>query len=327
MLLFKYVSPEAAAKVFENPRELSIRFGLPKTYNDPYELFLQPDPPLQDEEQRAFYNYFLGEVVEAPVACFSKRPDSVVMWAHYGREGAGICLAFDEDVLADQFPLSYVGDVSYSDGPAKIESGLIEYAFTTGKRRHTLRLIEIGHRAAYFMKRTDWQYESERRIVVTPDAIEDRKGILLGKINPEALRHIILGPKVEPTVKALCQERAQEWGASLLEFRIGSRTYTPFFVGPNMPAGTWSGVNFEKIAEVCAQCAEPANLAGSGICQWCDISEEAKKSGPRRSGLALSLAHGIDKGIPLAFDGLEPRGRLMAKSKQQDLNQQTEHTF
>jgi hypothetical protein len=70
-LLFKYVGPDSVPKVLESARELSIRFGLPRTYNDPYELFLEPDPPLKDEEQRAFYNYFLGKVVEAPAACFS----------------------------------------------------------------------------------------------------------------------------------------------------------------------------------------------------------------------------------------------------------------
>jgi Protein of unknown function (DUF2971) len=319
MLLFKYVSPDAAPKVFEGASELSIRFGLPKTYNDPYELFLVPYPPLEDEEQRAFYNYFLGEVVEAPVACFSKRPDSVVMWAHYGREGVGICLAFDEDALVDQFPIAYVGDITYSDGPAKVSSGIVQYAFTTGKRRHTLRLLEIGHRAAYFMKRSDWQYEAERRVVVPPDAVEDRAGVLLGKVSPEALRYIILGPRTDPVVKKLCQERSQEWSVPLIELRIGSRTFAPFFTGPYMPAGTWSGADFEKVADVCGECEEPANLSESGKCQWCDIAKEAKESAPGRSGLTLSLYYGIDKGIPLAFDGMDPRGRLVTEWRRQNL--------
>ncbi len=34
MLLFKYVSPDAAPRVFESADELFIRFGLPSTYND-----------------------------------------------------------------------------------------------------------------------------------------------------------------------------------------------------------------------------------------------------------------------------------------------------
>jgi hypothetical protein len=314
VLLFKYVSPDAAAKVLERADELSIRFGLPSTYNDPYELFLEPDPPLQDEEQRAFYNYFLGKIVEAPVACFSKKPDSVVMWAHYSREGTGISLGFDEDELVEQFPLAYVGDIAYSDGPAKISSGIIDYAFTTGKRRHTFGLLRIGHRAAYFIKRTDWEYEAERRVVVVPDAVENRNGILLGKVNPKVLRYIILGPKVGLDVRKLCQERAKDWSIPLLRLRIGSRTFKPFFTAHDMPAATWSGVDFEKVAQVCAECGEPADLLESGKCQWCDISEEAKESAPRRSLLTLSLSQGIDKGIPFEFDGMEPRGHLATES-------------
>jgi hypothetical protein len=196
----------------------------------------------------------------------------------------------------------------------------LPYAFTTAKRRHTLRLLEIGHRAAYFMKRTDWRYEGERRVVVTPGAVEDRKGVLLGKVNPEALRYIILGPKVDLDVKKVCQERARDWGIPIIELRIGSRTFAPFFTGPHMPAGTWSGVDFQKVADVCGKCGEPANLSESGKCQWCDIPEEVKDSAARRSGLSLCLYYGIDKGIPLAFDGMEPRGRLVTESRRQSLD-------
>src|SRR6478736_425775 len=277
MLLFKFVSSDAAGKVFERAGELFIRFGLPRAYNDPYELFLQPAPPLEDEGQRAFYEFFLGEVAEAPVACFSKRPDSVVMWAHYGKEGTGICLGFDEDILVDQFPVAYVGDITYADRPATLPSQLVEFAYTTGKRRHSFRLIEIAHRAAYFTKRSDWEYEAERRVVVTPDAVEDRNGILLGRISPNALRYIILGSKVSTAIKELCQVRAQEWGVSVIQMRVGSRTFTPFFTGATMPAGVWSGAGFENPAAVCGECGEPADLLESGKCQWCDISEEVKR--------------------------------------------------
>lgn len=310
MLLFKYVGPESAEKVLQCASKLSIRFGLPKSYNDPYELFLEPDQPLESEDERAFYSHFLGSVAEAPVACFSKRPDSVVMWAHYGREGAGICLAFDEDALLDQFPYAFVGDIAYSEGPAKISADLIKFAYTTAKRRHTLRLLEIGHRAAYFIKRTDWQYEAERRIVVTPDAVENRSGILLGNVDPAALRYIILGPKAGPEVEKLCRDRAKSWGVPLIQLRIGARTYAPFFTGPDMPAGVWFGSGFDKAAAVCKDCGEPASLTESGKCQWCDIDEGVKEDASRHSLLSLTLANGIDKGIPLAFDGLVPRGSL-----------------
>jgi hypothetical protein len=319
MLIFKYVSPDAAPNVLEGPNDLSIRFGLPKTYNDPYELFLQPDQPLEDEEERAFYDYFLGRVVEAPVACFSRRPESVVMWAHYGREGAGICLGFDEDALSEQFPIAYVGDIEYADGPATISVKTIKYAYTTGKRRHTLRLLEIGHRAAYFRKRTDWQYEAERRIVVTPDAVEDRNGILLGRASPEALRYLILGPRTTPSIKEVCQALAQQWGVSVIELRIGAKTFAPFFTSPEMPVRTWSGAEFERVANIRERCGEPADSLESGKCLWCNITEQTKDSAARRSLLTLSLSLGIDKGVPLAFDGMRPRGRLVTESKVQNL--------
>jgi hypothetical protein len=96
----------------------------------------------------------------------------------------------------------------------------------------------------------------------------------------------------------------------LIELRIGSRSFTPFFTAQDMPAVIWSGADFEKAARVCAECEEPAELLESSKCQWCDISEEAKDSAPRRSLLTLSLSEGIDKGIPLEFDGMEPRGHL-----------------
>lgn len=316
MLLFKYASPDAAPKVFESTDRLFIRFGLPKTYNDPYELFLEPTPPLESEELRAFYEFFLGKVVEAPVACFSRRPDSVVMWAHYGREGTGICLGFDEDTLVNQFPIAYVENITYAENPATVPSGLVEFAYTTGKRRHSLALIRVAHRAAYFTKRNDWEYEAERRIVVTSDAVENRNGVLLGGVKPDALRYIILGPKVLPTVKELCQARAKEWGVPLIELRIGSRTFAPFFTGLDMPVGIWSGETFEKVADVCGECGEPASALESGKCQWCTVTHEMIQSAARQSLLAISLALGVEEGLPLEFDGMVPRGRLVTGSSQ-----------
>jgi hypothetical protein len=314
MLIFKYISPDAVVRVLENANELSIRFGLPKSYNDPYELFLEPRPPLESEEHRAFYNYFLGKVVEAPVACFSRRPDSLVMWAHYGREGAGICVGFDEDSLVGQFPIAYVGDIEYADGPATISAGIVEYAYATGKRRHTLRLLEVGHRAAYFRKRSDWKYEAERRVVVTPDAVEDRNGVLTRRVSPGALRYIILGPRSDTSVTEISETRAREWGVSLLRLRVGARSFSPFFTGSSMLAGTWSGADFEKVANVCAACGEPAELVEAGQCQWCSISEAAKTSAPKRSLLFIAISLGVDEGIPLEFDGMLPRGRLVTES-------------
>jgi hypothetical protein len=122
MLLFKYLGPTAVAKVLPGGSHINIRFGLPKAYNDPYELFLQTDGDLGSDALRAFYEHMLGHIPQLPVTCFSRVPDCVPMWAHYAREHSGICLGFDEEELANRFPVAYIGDVDYSDSSA-VSSG------------------------------------------------------------------------------------------------------------------------------------------------------------------------------------------------------------
>ena len=152
MFLFKYVSPGAGPRVLEHNDRLLLRFGLPSTYNDPYELFLQPEEPIRSPEMRAFYDFFLGQVVQAPVTCFSRRPESVVMWAHYAQEGTGLCLGFDEGALVQQLSYCWLSDIEYVDEPATISAGMLQHAFVTGKRRHTIFLFAQAHTSAYFQK-------------------------------------------------------------------------------------------------------------------------------------------------------------------------------
>lgn len=309
MLIFKYLSPGGAAKVLEADTSLSLRFGLPRNYNDPYELFLQPSQPLADEELRAFYDFFLGSVIQAPVSCFSKKPDSVTMWAHYGEEGTGVLLGFDEDSLARDFALAYFDDVTYSDTPAKISASLIEHAFRTGKRRHSLRLLAVAHRAAFFMKRTDWQYEQERRLVVANNEVSETDGLLLAAIQPSALRFIILGARAEPKLRNLCQLRATQHQVPLLEFRIGKRHHEPFFVKKDEQLLRWAIDTFEQHADACVECGEPVEIGAGEKCSWCAISEGARGTAARRSMLVVTLHLGIDKELPLEFEGLLPKGR------------------
>jgi hypothetical protein len=309
MLLFKYLSAAGARKVLERDDALSLRFALPRTFNDPYELFLGPDTPLEEPEERAFYSFFLGEMLQAPVTCVSKRPDSVVMWAHYAQDATGICMAFEEDSFVDCFDGVFIEDVTYSDAPATVSSDVIKYAYTTGKRRHTLRLLAIANRAAYFMKRSDWQYEAERRIVVPPDAVTDRGGHLIAEISPECVQYFILGSDAPRDLQILVRKRAEAFGTSVLQLGVSRRSYAPFFVGKDSVL-RWTGASFEEADQVCSTCGEPAeDVSDDGLCEWCSISHADHHSAQLRSQLVLSLKLGIDRGVPLEFDGLVPRGK------------------
>jgi hypothetical protein len=115
MKLYKYVRPNVIGRMFEDDKVL-VRCSLPSEFNDPYELFLTVDfnvgPSLL-----AFYQDLVGTIVQTPTACFSRAPDVVPMWAHYGSEGQGAVIEFDEECIENSFPECRFGDVEYRDAP------------------------------------------------------------------------------------------------------------------------------------------------------------------------------------------------------------------
>ncbi len=310
MLLFKYLSPDAVPHVFEAAEEVTLKFGVPADFNDPYELFLQTNRPLASDEQMAFYEYFCRGLPQLPVTCFSHYPHSIPMWAHYAREGAGICIGFDEDALVQSFPAVYISDVMYSDRPAEISASAVEYAFATAKRRHTIRLISLANRAVYFTKRLEWGYEGERRLVVDQEAVIERNGSYFGRVPTLAVRSIIVGHKIDKELGTFCQTQSAARGIPLLNFCVGRRSYEPFFAQGDQCL-RWNGAAFDGNGNLCPGCGDPSQAALGKLCRWCNIDTEAHETARRRSQLSFTLHYGIDKGIPMYFDDLKPRGQAV----------------
>lgn len=86
--------------------------NLPKNYNDPFELFLSVNVKDADVEDIAYYLEILGEIPQMPTSCFSKRPDVVPMWAHYGRNHAGYAIEIEEAALAGAVSLGYIENIT-----------------------------------------------------------------------------------------------------------------------------------------------------------------------------------------------------------------------
>ena len=126
------------------------------------------------------------------MTCFAGRPDSIAMWAHYTQDCAGSCVAFYADVVADQFSEAYLADVEYSDEPATIDSTIIAWAAHTTKRRHSLMMLAEANRAAYFIKRNEWRYECEKRLVVLPSEVEEQEGVLVKRVPYSACQFLIV---------------------------------------------------------------------------------------------------------------------------------------
>ena len=202
----------------------------------------------------------------------------------------------------------YIDNVEYSNEPAKIQAGLLNYAFTTGKRRHALRVLEIAHRAAYFIKRTQWQYECERRLVVAPDDVQEKDYFFVADVGSTPLRCIIIGSEAKPALRQLCEDRAKEFDIPVYELRNGRQTYTPFFADLN-GAGVfqWDESDFQEITSLCPECNEPGATMDGGKCIWCAVDPQTQADASKRSLLFLTLSMGLEQ-LSMSFDGLKPKG-------------------
>lgn len=308
MLLFKYLSPEGAAKTLEDEACLHLRFAYPNTYNDPYELFLETDPPLDDCAERAFYDVLVGTIPQLPTTCFSHVPDSVTMWAHYCREHTGACLVIDEDALVECLEITYVEDVEYSDNPAQISAGGLSFALATGKNRHAVAVRAQAHRAAYFAKRLEWRYEQERRCIVDSRSVEDRGGHLIADIDCSTLRGLIIGARADDALHGLCEVRATEAGIPLMVFRNGRRSYQPFFTRThNDQVLVWGDGEFVETPS-CKECGEPGVLDDDGECHWCSITEGERNEAMTSNAMFLFESLGVTEPT-VEFPDLRPRGR------------------
>ncbi|HUP80610.1 MAG TPA: DUF2971 domain-containing protein, partial [Pirellula sp.] len=310
-LLFKYVGKKAAEAALKTQGQFSLRFNLPKNYNDPYELFLNTDKPLETREEIAFYECFLRELPDEAVTCFSKRPESVVMWAHYCGEGTGICLAIDENDLVNQFEQAFIDDVEYTAVPAMVSAYDVKYACTTKKNRHTEQLMRMAMRAAYFRKRADWSYEHERRLVVSKELVPEIDGRMIATFPASCLRFIILGPKAESSLVEHVVDWAGRSGISVLQMCYSRKRYQPFFTS-NDKSFEWRDGAFVSPLFRCAECMEPIEQ-DTRVCEWCQISDEDKHLALISSQFALFRMYGLATGVPLPFDTLEPKGRHYRK--------------
>ncbi len=160
MLICKYLGPDGATAALSNADAVTPRFRFPREYNDPYELYLEPERLLQKCcGMRAYFDHYLGELKQFPVSCFSHAPDSVVMWAHYGWDRKGICLIFDEDALCESFDQVLVDDVTYVDSFPSDYLNAVAHAQATGKARHMRFALSQAYSTAYFTKSAGWAYE------------------------------------------------------------------------------------------------------------------------------------------------------------------------
>lgn len=121
--LYKYLSPDGAAKLFAKP---SIWFRLSNELNDVFDMRPAGAHPTDG----------FGTI---PVLCLCESPTSAPMWAHYGNKGEGVVLEFD----------------TKSDFFKKYKPYRVRYRV----KRPTVK----DSRATALVKNKEWAYEREWR--------------------------------------------------------------------------------------------------------------------------------------------------------------------
>jgi hypothetical protein len=285
MKLYKYVHPDTVPRVFGPSDTVLLRCSLPKEFNDPYELFLTVDYNLKPA-LLAYYQDIVGEIVQTPTACFSRAPDVVPMWAHYGREGSGAVIEFDEDCLTSEYPECAVDDIEYRDEADPTLTQALEFAARTLKPRHAAAFGESVLRGAYFTKASAWSYERERRmVVVRPDYLEKRDGRRFLVVHNKCVTGLIGGPDCPAELRELLRERAAALDCPYYDMVIGRLTPRPYFNGAADPH-VFDGYALTPATYICDQCGEPLGAPGD-TCSWCGLSDDERTQAAMDNPLRL----------------------------------------
>jgi hypothetical protein len=285
--IYKYISPEVLSSALKEEGSVSIKFSLPKDYNDPFELFLALDASETEPELLAFYRDIVQVIPQRPTTCFSRSPVVTPMWAHYASNLTGFVLEFDEDILMEFLSNSYIKDVSYIEKTSAEIEGHLQRAYYVGKPRHAMWLRQATDHHAYFSKHICWNYEQERRLVINTDDIDKLDEHMLIYVPTKCITAIIAGSRVSENMLKESITQAVNIGCKHYSLLIG-KSYSHAFLKDE------SGVSYilsddgivEEAISRCESCKEPIEDESQELCGWCAIDnihiEDAMVRNPLR---------------------------------------------
>jgi Protein of unknown function (DUF2971) len=303
--IYKYVGPDILEKAFTQDGICRFKCSYPQDFNDPYELFLTIDFN-QKPEILAFYAETVGSVPQNATTCFSKFPNVIPMWAHYGYNHSGLVIEIDEEKIQERFPEVSFGDVDYQDEPHDYIIEHLYRAFITKKPRHTYILWQAVMSGAYYTKSACWSYEQERRLVSPSKYIDDNSGLMLFPIPYDCVTAIISGPKATTDTRSVAKQITNACACSGYQMVIGRSSTEPYFIDESGGTYIFDQGLISAAPYSCPVCKEPI-ATEMKKCGWCSIEdfhrENAADSNPMRvignAGLLDNYLAGmreIDKG-------------------------------
>jgi len=270
-LIYKYFGL-SLADIALSDSGATLKFSLPKDFNDPYELFLTVDFKAEPGAL-ACYQEVIGSLPQLPTTCFSSSPVISPMWAHYGLNVTGFVVEFNEDRLREHFPEAQFGDLTYRDAA---DDGLTEMLYRVHmikKPRYTYLLQRGVFHAAYYTKTSTWSYELERRMIVEESDVRASSSLLLLDIPLDCVTAIIAGARTDPALVDALKQRAHNFGCVFYQINIGTTHVEPFFRGEDRAPHVFNGEAIVPAANSCAKCNEPLE-SDLERCSWCQITDE-----------------------------------------------------
>lgn len=223
----------------------------------------------------ACYAEAIGEMPQYPTTCFSKSPVVIPMWAHYAFNQNGFVIEFSEEEMKEEFEEAKFRDVDYTDVPLNDFSDLVARVLHIGKPRYTYFLRGAVINAAYFSKSTCWNYEHERRMVVSNADVSISGDLMVMNVPGRCVSSIICGAKVDGDTKSKLRDFADKMSANFYEVIIGRTSAVPYFVDVNGRSYSFVDGEISPSLNSCASCSEPTR-ADEDECVWCQITDETK---------------------------------------------------
>ncbi len=130
---------------------------------------------------------FRNEASKEVVFCsFSKKKDDILMWSHYADEHKGMVIGFDASYF------NCLWEIQYQDQRVLIP---LTSMLNPINRKKTAEMI-------IRTKYTTWKYEKEWRQIIPTSMVNSNGDILTRRFEPDAVKSIILGYKVDNVQEA-----------------------------------------------------------------------------------------------------------------------------
>ncbi len=216
-ILYKYVTPGGAIAVLSSA---SVRFTPPLDLNDPFESRIPVARPVRrvtSPRRRSVFPKDQDVVLKAVndvygVTCFSEKPDSLLMWAHYAAAHSGVVIGF-RTKHASFLGLGHLLPVQYRVRRPVLRS--------TISQESVLQLLSTKSR--------EWAHEREWRIAARLKDCTRNGKLWLRSFDPECVAVLVLGARAKRSLtQCVLKWQAEHPSTRVLQARLDSLRFGLF---------------------------------------------------------------------------------------------------